>query len=217
MGKLIVIEGTDGSGKATQTALAAESLRQRGLEVRTLDFPRYRADSSVLVRHYLAGKYGTRPEDVNAYAASTFYAVDRFASYREDWGGFYRAGGIVLTDRYTTANAVHQAPKLPEGERESYVNWLFDFEYRLLGLPKPDLVLYLDLPTALAEALLRQRREKTGEKADIHEKNEAYLALCRQCGLALAAREGWRVVSCAKDGALRPVEEIHGEVISLIE
>ena len=131
-GKLIVFEGTDGSGKATQTGLLCDRLASEGASVRRLTFPRYKEDSSMLVRMYLSGAFGSRPGDVNAYAASAFYAVDRYASYKQDWGEYYEQGGILITDRYTTSNAVHQAGKLPEAERRAYLDWLFHFEYTLL-------------------------------------------------------------------------------------
>lgn len=216
MGKLIVIEGTDGSGKATQTALLVKALRDAGNDVKTLEFPRYDNESSAPVRLYLAGKFGTRPEDVNAYAASTFFAVDRYASFKEDWEEFYRNGGLVVTDRYTTSNAVHQTPKLPEGERSEYVSWLFDFEYRLMGLPRPDEVIYLDLPTEVTERLLAERRRKTGETGDIHENDEAYLARCRACALEIAEKEGWRVINCAENGEIRQIEEIHRDIMKIV-
>jgi len=208
MGKLIVIEGTDGSGKATQTALLCERLASEGRAVRKLEFPRYDKDSSALVRLYLNGAFGADPDSVNAYAASTFFAVDRYASYREDWGAFYENGGLVVTDRYTTSNAVHQAAKLPDGERERYLDWLFDFEYRLLGIPAPDAVLYLDMPTAVTEQLMAAR----GNARDIHERDEAYLARCRRYALAAAERCGWHVIACARDGEPRAREDIAAEV-----
>ena len=170
-GKLIVFEGTDGSGKATQTALLCRELDRRGIPYRKLEFPRYKEESSALIRLYLSGAFGAHPDDVNAYAATTFFSVDRFASYRQDWGAFYESGGLVVADRYTTSNAVHQAPKLPGEERRAFLSWLFDFEYRLLGLPKPDRVVYLDLPTALSEQMMRRREQATNTHADIHEKD----------------------------------------------
>ena len=211
-GRLIVLEGTDGSGKATQTQLLADRLRREGYPVRQLTFPRYQEDSSMLVRMYLEGRFGKEPGDVNAYAASTFYAVDRYASYKEDWGGWYEEGGLVVTDRYTTANAVHQTAKLPEGERLAYLDWLFHFEYGLMGLPRPDLVLYLDLPAELSAALRRQRKQETGAAADIHEADEAYLRACRANGTRVAAYSGWQVIRCDRDGLVRPVEDIHREI-----
>jgi len=216
-GKLIVFEGTDGSGKATQTKLLFERLEREGHTVRRLTFPRYEKDSSVLVRMYLSGAFGSKPGDVNAYAASTFYAVDRYASYKEDWGGYYENGGLLVTDRYTTSNAVHQTSKLPAEQRKAYLDWLFHFEYELMGLPRPDLVLYLDLPTELSAALRRQREESTGTSADIHEADEAYLRACRDNAAAVVAYDGWRRIDCARDGRVRSMEEIHDEVWSLVK
>ena len=211
-GKLIVFEGTDGSGKSTQFRLACEALRARGQEFRTMVVPRDQEESSALVRLYLGGKFGSHPSDVNAYAASTFYAVDRYASYKEDWGAAYEAGELILADRYTTSNAVHQASKLPPAEREEFLRWLFDLEYRRLGLPEPDLVLYLDLPTELSERMLRQREHSTGTSADIHEQDEAYLRSCRESARQIARELKWTVIDCAGNGAVRPAEEIHQQV-----
>ncbi len=208
-GKLIVFEGVDGAGKATQTHRLVQRLEQAGYPVRQLTFPRYKEDSSMLVRMYLRGDFGKNPGDVNPYAASTFYAVDRYASYKQDWGAYYEAGGLLVTDRYTTSNAVHQGAKLPAAERETFLDWLFSFEYGLMGLPKPDLVLYLDLPAELSAALRRQREESTGRSADIHEADEAYLRACCENARAVADDAGWTRIDCADCGRIRPVEEIH--------
>ena len=211
-GKLIVFEGTDGSGKATQSELLCQELTRRGIPYRKLTFPRYQEESSALVRLYLGGAFGQKPGDVNAYAAAAFYSVDRYASYKQDWGAFYESGGLVIADRYTTSNAVHQASKLPEGEREAFLDWLFDLEYRLLGLPEPDLVLYLDMPTEITEKMLRQREQAAGTHADIHEQDEAYLKACRENARAIVRRCGWQVIDCAENGAPRTPEDIHNEV-----
>ena len=211
-GKLIVFEGTDGSGKATQAKLLAQRLRDEGVPFQEIDFPRYGKPSAVMVEEYLRGAYGKKPGDVSAYAATLFYAMDRYASYKEDWGNFYEAGGLVLANRYTTSNAVHQASKLPPTEREAYLSWLFDLEYKRLGLPEPTLVLYLDLPTELTEQMMRQRQEETGVSADIHERDETYLRNCRQNARQVARDCGWTVLNCARDGQIRTVEDIHGEV-----
>ncbi len=216
-GRLIVFEGTDGSGKATQTALLCQTLAERGIPFRRLEFPRYREESSALIRLYLAGAFGSKPEDVNAYAASTFYSVDRYASYRQDWGPFYENGGLVIADRYTTSNAVHQTPKLPPEQREQFLDWLFDFEYRLLGLPRPSRVVYLDVPTELSEQMMRRREQQTHTTADIHEQDEAYLRACRESAELIVRRCGWEKISCAQNGALRPAEEIHREVLQRLE
>ena len=214
-GKLIVFEGTDGSGKATQTKLLVQALERQGLAVRQLTFPRYDQDSSMLVRMYLGGAFGADPSAVNPYAASTFYAVDRYASYVQDWGRWYEAGGLVVTDRYTTSNAVHQAGKLPDGECQSYLRWLFHFEYDLMGLPRPDLVIYLDLPAELSAALRRQREQSTGATADIHEADAAYLRRCRENALRVVDFDGWRRIDCSREGDLRTPEDIHRQVWDL--
>ena len=167
-GKLIVFEGTDGSGKATQSRMLCAWLTEQGIPYRNINFPRYGKPSAAMVQEYLDGNLGKNPGDVNAYAASMFYAMDRFASYKQDWGEFYEAGGLIVADRYTTSNAVHQASKLPDEERNVYLDWLFDTEYRLLGLPKPDLVIYLDMPTEITERMMRQREQSTGTHAYIH-------------------------------------------------
>ena len=216
MGKLIVIEGTDGSGKSTQFKLLVSHLEQVGAPFRRLVFPRYAEESSALIRLYLGGAFGTKPSDVNAYAASAFYAVDRYASYKQDWGQWYEEGGLVISDRYTTSNAVHQASKEPADKQADFLNWLYEFEYDKLALPKPDLVIYLDVPTDFTEKLMRGREAATNTKADIHEKDMAYLATCRQTGRAAAAHYGWTVVHCVKDGQMRTIEDIHSEIIGYV-
>ena len=215
MGKLIVLEGTDGSGKSTQFHLLTQRLEAEGVAFRKLVFPQYSEPSSALIRMYLNGEFGRHPGDVNAYAASVLYAVDRFASYKEDWGAAYESGELILANRYTTSNAVHQASKLPEGQRGDYLKWLFDLEYGRMGLPEPDLVLYLDLPTELSEAMLRQRQQKTGTHADIHEQDEEYLRACRENARAIARTLGWTVVRCDREGRVRPAEDIHREIWEL--
>ena len=216
-GKLIVLEGTDGSGKATQAGLLVQALQARGLACREIDFPRYGNPFAEPVNLYLHGALGNRPGDVNAYAASVMFAVDRFASYREDWGGFYESGGIVIANRYTTSNAVHQASKLAEEERGEYLDWLFDLEYHRMGLPRPDLVLYLDMPPEVSERMLRRRERETATAADIHEQDGDYLRRCRESARAIAGALNWSVIDCAAGGAPRSVEDIHREVLSRVE
>jgi len=202
-GKLIVFEGTDGSGKATQTKLLCQALERMGTPYRKIDFPRYGKPSAAMVQEYLDGNLGKKPGDVNAYAASMFYAMDRFASYKQDWGAFYERGGLIVADRYTTSNAVHQASKLPAGERDVYLDWLFDTEYRLLGLPKPDLVIYLDMPTEITEKMMRRREADTGTHADIHEQDADYLKRCREGAREVVKTCGWTVINCADGDAPR--------------
>ena len=217
MGKLIVFEGTDGSGKSTQFSLLTRRLEARGVDFRTMVFPQYTEPSSALIRMYLGGAFGDDPEAVNAYAASTFYAVDRYASYQRVWKDYYQGGGLVVSDRYTTSNAVHQGSKVPEGERAEFFRWLYDLEYDRMGLPRPDLVVLLDMPVELSEQLMRKREQSTGTHADIHERDEDYLKKCRDVALHAAKYYGWRTVSCAKDGAIRGVEDIHEEVYAIVK
>ena len=211
-GKLIVFEGTDGSGKATQSRLLCKRLGREGIPCREIDFPRYGKPSAVMVQEYLDGKLGKNPSDVSAYAATLFYATDRYASYQEDWGGFYEAGGLVIADRYTTSNAVHQASKLTGAERQEYLAWLFDLEYGRLGLPKPDLVLYLDMPIEITERMMRRREADTHTHADIHEQDAAYLRRCRESAREVVDQCGWTVIHCGRDGEPRSVEDIAAEV-----
>lgn len=217
MGKLIVFEGTDGSGKSTQFELLAKRLEAEQIGFQRLRFPQYEEPSSALIRMYLGGAFGDDPEAVNAYAASTFYAVDRYASYQRVWKDYYQGGGLVVSDRYTTSNAVHQGSKVPEGERAEFFRWLYDLEYDRMGLPRPDLVVLLDMPVELSEQLMRKREQSTGTHADIHERDEDYLKKCRDVALHAAKYYGWRTVSCAKDGAIRSVEDIHEEVCAIVK
>lgn len=215
-GRLIVFEGTDGSGKSTQFARLCRRADELGRSYQKLVFPQYDQPSSALIRMYLGGEFGTHPSDVNPYAASAFYAVDRYASLKKVWGDYYQGGGLVLTDRYTTSNAVHQAVKCAPEDREDFLCWLDDFEHNKLGLPRPDLVLYLDMPTSRAVELLRRREASTHTSADIHELDTGYLAACRDCALQAAELLHWKVVPCVdSQGNLRPIEEIHQEIWTL--
>ena len=217
MGKLIVIEGTDGSGKSTQFKKLTERVTAEGIEFQKLVFPQYSEPSSALIRMYLGGEFGTDPSDVNAYAASAFYAVDRYASYKKVWGQWYENGGLIVSDRYTTSNAVHQASKEPEEMQAVFLKWLYEFEYDKLGMPCPDLVIYLDVPTAFTEQLMRSREQQTNTKADIHEQNMDYLATCREMGRKAADYYGWRIINCVKDGQMRSIEDIHEEIYNLVK
>ena len=212
MGKLIVIEGTDGSGKSTQFKLLTRRLEQENHSFRQLVFPQYSEPSSALIRMYLGGEFGASPADVNAYAASAFYAVDRYASFKKVWGDWYNRGGLIVSDRYTTSNAVHQASKEPEDRQEAFLHWLYDFEYSKLGLPAPDLVVYLDVPTDFTEAMMRRREADTNTHADIHEQDLAYLATCRRTGKMAADYYGWTVIQCVREGKMRSIEDIHEEI-----
>ncbi len=214
---LVVIEGVDGSGKQTQSQMLYERLSEK-FDVKRLAFPNYESDTSTLVKMYLGGDFGTKPEDVNAYASSTFYAADRIGSFLKDWKEDYEKGTFILCDRYTTSNAVHQAGKLEGRDRDNYLEWLFDYEYNLLGLPKPDFVFFLAVPTDVSKKLMENRNNKiTGEmEKDIHEKNSEYLEKSYNNALYVAKKCGWNVIECVKDGKLRSIEDINDEIYDLV-
>ncbi len=215
-GKLIVLEGIDGSGKSAQYRRICARMEKDGIEYNHIVFPRYDKESSALIRMYLGGAFGSRPSDVNAYAASTFYAVDRYASYRTDWGERYESGGLILSDRYTTSNAVHQGSKLPDEELPAFFGWLSDLEYGKMGLPKPDLVIYLEVDVETSLARMRRRQEKTHTSADIHEKDIAYLERCLHTADMAADFYGWTRIPFRVNGAERELEEKNAEIYSIL-
>ena len=214
---LIVIEGLDGSGKATNARLLHARLQNMGLETLKISFPDYESDSSALVRMYLSGAFGDDPEAVNAYAASTFYAVDRYASFKTGWGDLLSRGGWVIADRYTTSNAVHQAAKLNGAARDEYLEWLYEFEFDRMGLPRPDAVVYLDLPPDLSQKLMTERYGGENSKKDIHEKNLPYLQKSREAALYAADKLGWTVVEPVKNGVLPPPEQVESEIFEKLK
>ena len=214
---LVVIEGVDGSGKQTQAQMLYDRLSEN-YTIRRLTFPNYESDTSALVKMYLGGEFGTKPESVNAYASSSFYAVDRIGGFLKDWSKDYNRGDFILCDRYTTSNAVHQAGKLQGEEKDKYLDWLFDYEYNLLGLPKPDLVVFLDVPPEVSRELMKNRSNKiTGEsEKDIHESDSDYLTKSYNNALYVAQKCGWQVIKCVKDGKLRSIEDINEEIYNLV-
>lgn len=207
-GKLIVIEGLDGSGKSTQLERLSARLEAEGKKVRTISFPDYDDPSSTLVKMYLDGAFGKGAEDVNAYAASIFYAADRYASYKRRWGDYYEAGGLVLAGRYVSSNAVHQASKLPREEWENYLAWLEELEYKRIRIPRPDAVLFLDMPIEASQKLLSGRYGGDETKKDLHERDISYQRRCREAALYAATYGGWKVIPCAQGDAPLPPEEI---------
>ena len=217
MGKLIIFEGLDGSGKGTQTDLLCQALRAKGEEPMQITFPDYESDSSALVKMYLSGQFCQKPDDVNAYASSTFYAVDRFASYKTRWGDFYRRGGLVVSDRYTTSNAVHQCSKLPPMHWDGFLEWLFDFEYKKMGIPAPDAVVYLSVEVEVSQRLIAERYHGDTNKMDIQEKDIEYLARSRAAAEYCARKLGWERIVCTKEEngqrVMRSADEIHAEVM----
>ena len=214
--RLIVIDGLDGSGKQTQAKLLCDRLRAQGELVRPLSFPDYQSDSSAPVRMYLEGRLGSSPDDVNAYAASCFFAVDRVASYINDWRADCERCDWIIADRYTTSNIIHQMSKLPEEERDSFISWLFDFEYVRLELPAPDLVLFLDVTPAVSQRLLKERYHGDDSKKDIHEKALGYLARCRESAVYACEKLGWRVIRCDDGAVMRSIEDISDEILGIV-
>lgn len=210
MGKirLIVFEGADGAGKETQSQLLAKRLEQEGQRIQWLTFPDYSSEGSAPLRLYLNGKLGSHPGDVNAYAASTFFAVDRYISYRTSWIDTYGSDVLLIANRYTTSNMLFQAPKLPAGQREEYLNWLADLEYQKFGLPRPDLVFYLDLPAELSHELTAKRANAQGQTMDIHETDLDYQKQVIQTARELAGSQGWKTIPCSQNGSLRSRDEI---------
>ena len=215
-GKLIVLEGIDGSGKSAQYRRLCTRLENDKIDYNHIVFPRYKMDSSALIRMYLGGYFGSHPSDVNPYAASTFYAVDRYASYKDDWGKIYEEGGIILSDRYTTSNAVHQGSKLPDEELPAFFDWLGDFEYNKLGLPEPDMVIYLDVDIETSLRRMKRRQEKNNTKADIHETDVEYLSRCLNVARMAADHYGWTRIPYLIDGKERDVDEKNAEIYKLI-
>lgn len=216
-GKIIVIEGLDGSGKATQTDLLYKKLLSEGKNVKKLTFPCYDSDSSALVKMYLGGELGDDPNSVNPYTASAFYAVDRVASFLKDWKNDYDNGTIFLCDRYSTSNPIYQLNKLNENEYDEYLEWLNDFEHIKLEIPAPDFVLYLNMPIEVSQKLMAKRYNGDENKKDIHEKNISFLEKCHSSAKYCAKKLGWEVVDCAFNGEPRSIEEISNEVYSKVK
>jgi dTMP kinase len=219
MGKLIVIEGTDSSGKQTQTELLYEKYKKMGKKVMKITFPNYESPSSSPVKMYLNGDFGG-VEEANIHAVSTMYAVDRYASFKTIWEEFYNSGGIIISDRYTTSNMVHQASKFDnKDEKDNYLEWLVDLEYEKMGIPKPDVVVFLDMPTEMAFKLMEDRKNKiTGEdKKDIHENNRDYMKKSHDNACYVANKYSWKEVMCVRDGELKTIDEIGREVLGVCE
>lgn len=219
-GKLIIIEsGSDASGKATQSQRLYERLIQEGKKCLKITFPDYDSDSSALVKMYLNGDFGKNPSAINPYISSTFYAADRYASYKTKWGEFYNNGGIIISDRYTTSNMVHQAAKLKDDEKDKYIEWLYDLEFNIYQIPKPDYIIFLDVEPEVSQELMKNRANKFtgGETKDIHESNKEYLINSYNNSLYIAEKYNWDVIKCCKDSKLRSIEEISNDIYEKVK
>ena len=218
MGKLIIIEGSDGSGKETQSKKLEAALLQKGYKVKRVEFPNYASPSSTLVKMYLTGKFGENPSDVNAYAASTFYAVDRFASFHTDWKEFYDNGGIIIADRYSISNMIHQGSKIEDtNELEAFLSWVEDFEFGKLAIPRPDMILFLDMPTSISKKLMENRYKDNDLSQDIHEKDYDFLEKSYQFAKKLADKYSWSRVECSSNNSPLSIEEIHTKILTIAE
>lgn len=215
-GQLFVLEGLDGSGKATQTSLLCQALAQHGTACQKVSFPDYAQPSSALVRMYLDGQFGSHPGDVNAYAAASFYAVDRFASYRQYWRQAYQNGTAIVADRYTTSNLIYQLTKLPRNQWDDFVAWVEDYEYGKLGLPRPSLTFFLDMPPEISQQLLNQRYDGDSQKKDLHERDVEFLKACRESAYYCAERLSWKVIGCAQDGVPKGITQISMEIVEQV-
>lgn len=220
MGKIIVIEGTDSSGKQTQSELLYEKIKKTGIDVKKISFPNYSSPACAPVKMYLAGEFGKEPGKINPYPISTMYAIDRYASYKTSWGEFYEEGGVIITDRYTTSNMVHQASKIDEAEEKiQYLHWLEDLEYDKIGIPRPDLVIFLNMPTEFALKLMAERKNKiTGEEAkDIHESDAEYLKKSHSTACEVAQIQGWQEIMCVDGERIKTIEEISAEIMEKVK
>ncbi len=219
-GKLIIIEGVDSSGKATHTVKLYERLLKESYQVKKVEFPNYSSPSSSLAKMYLNGDFGDKPEDVNAYAASTFFSVDRYASYKTLWSDFYRNGGIIVSDRYTMSNMIHQASKIKNNEEKSaFLDWLWDLEFVKLGIPVPDCVIFLDMPPEYGIKLMKERKNKFTDKSekDIHEKSADHLFESYQNACRIAEAYKWNRVMCVKNDNIRDIDDIHEDIYSIVK
>ncbi len=217
MSKLIVIEGLDGSGKSTQLELLISALESSGKSVRKIKLPDYDSPSSTLVKMYLGGEFGKSPNAVNAYAAGAFYAVDRYASFTLNWKSDYESGKIIVADRYATSNSIYQMEKIPSSDWDSYLDWSADFEYAKLGIPKPDAVIYLDMPVDISQKLMTGRYGGNESKKDVHEADVVFLEKCRKSALYAASRQGWHIVQCSNGEEPYSIEKIHNDIMKIVD
>lgn len=217
MSKLIIMEGLDGCGKSTQTALLEKYFTENKIEYKKIKLPDYESPSSTLVNMYLGGEFGKNASDVNAYAASAFYAVDRFASYKLKWKKDYDNSTLILADRYATSNSIYQMEKIDKSEWDSYLDWCEDFEYEKIGIPRPDCVIYLDMPVEISQRLMTGRYNGDEEKKDVHEVDVEFLKSCRESALYTAKKQGWHIIECSDGESVYSIDEIHNRIVEIVK
>lgn len=217
MRKLIIIEGLDGSGKSTQIKLLEEYLKSNEIIYKKIKLPDYDSPSSALVKMYLGGEFGSSADDVNAYAAGAFYAVDRYASFNLGWKKDYESGTLIIADRYATSNSIYQMEKIEESNWDEYLEWSEDFEYNKLSIPRPDCVIYLDMPVEISQRLMTSRYDGDENKKDVHEVNVDFLNKCRKSALYTAEKQGWKVIECSNGKEPYSVDEIHKKIIDIVK
>lgn len=217
MRKLIIIEGLDGSGKSTQIKLLEEYLKSNEIIYKKIKLPDYDSPSSTLVKMYLGGEFGSSADHVNAYAAGAFYAVDRYASFNLGWKKDYESGTLIIADRYATSNSIYQMEKIEESKWDEYLEWSEDFEYNKLSIPRPDCVIYLDMPVEISQRLMTSRYDGDENKKDVHEVNVDFLNKCRKSALYTAEKQGWKVIECSNGKEPYSVDEIHKKIIDIVK
>lgn len=217
MRKLIIIEGLDGSGKSTQIKLLEEYLKSNEIIYKKIKLPDYDSPSSTLVKMYLGGEFGSSADDVNAYAAGAFYAVDRYASFNLGWKKDYESGTLIIADRYATSNSIYQMEKIEESKWDEYLEWSEDFEYNKLSIPRPDCVIYLDMPVEISQRLMTSRYDGDENKKDVHEVNVDFLNKCRNSALYTAEKQGWNVIECSNGKEPYSVDEIHKKIVDIVK
>lgn len=217
MSKLIIMEGLDGCGKSTQTALLEQYFSKNSIAYKKIKLPDYESPSSTLVNMYLGGEFGKNANDVNAYAASAFYAVDRFASYKLKWKDDYENGTLILADRYATSNSIYQMEKVDKSEWDNYLDWCEDFEYNKIGIPRPDCVIYLDMPVEISQKLMTSRYNGDEGKKDVHEVNVEFLKSCRESALYTAKKQGWHIVECSDGENVFSIDDIHSKIVEIVK
>lgn len=220
MGKIIVIEGTDSSGKETQTKLLYERIKKLYNRTIKISFPNYESPACEPVKMYLAGEFGKDATKINPYPVSTMYAIDRYASFKQNWEKFYRDNYIIITDRYVTSNMIHQASKIEDRDKkEEYLKWLEDLEYEKIEIPRPDEVIFLKMPIDKAKILMEERKNKiTGEeKKDIHELNEEYLKKSYDNACLISKKYSWTEIECVENSKIKTIEQINNEIFEKVK